>query len=200
MLRRLLAAMVLIALVWAGLSGALASVAATAGTALSDFVTGSLGGASAAPPDDRLGCDDFDPTTAKAVRKDRLTAQPTLLGCDWFVTDAQGRRNVALHLQEFVGASESENPTLELTRESGVPKVSVTSAGGAETTILWVAAGVPVSRAESAPVATRSMTVQVSHELLGLSAKQGRQVAVAVATSVSRHHEPVPDPTPASRG
>jgi hypothetical protein len=180
---------------WWGLThGVVGALWDTVGRPASEtFVNGVAG-----VPSDPLSCADFDPGAARALRGVELTAVASPSGCEWYVVDKNGKKASALRLQEFTGATEKLSPTLERSRESRKPEVHDSYALVGETTVLSVAAGVPISRTQNVPLATRSMTVQVSHELLGLSRKQGRQLATTVARTASNHHDLVPTTTATS--
>ena len=184
-------------LIWALADGALTALTTAAGEAVAGAAQhaaggGVAGGAAPRSTPDHLSCDDFDPTTSHVLKASTLTATSTSVGCSWSVAGAETGTAPAIRLLERVGADEKLNPMLERSRESGIPEVHEGYSFGGKTTVYWVAAGVPVSGSKSAPEATRSMTVQVGHKQLGLSEKQARALASAIAKSASGKHAPIP--------
>jgi hypothetical protein len=165
----------------------------------SGVATRSVTGVAAPTPiqtPDRLSCIDFDPKSAKALRSAELTPRPAALRCDWYVVDTRGRPSLAIRLQELTGSIEATNPMLNRSAASGGPAVVVTPTLSGEATMLWVRAGIPLTTAKGARAATRSMHVQVSHALLGLSRKEGQRLAASIAVTASSHHQPLPQPGP----
>ena len=172
---------------WAMTHGVVDAVTQMAGRALSERILESVGGGGP----DGLSCEDFDPGAAKVLRGVELTGVPLSTGCEWQVVSNAGEKLPALRLREVKGAMEQ----LERSREAGVPDIHTSPSLTGETTVFSVASGVRLSSSTRAPEATRSMTVQVSHEALGLTARQGRRLAADIARAASRRHDPVPAQT-----
>jgi hypothetical protein len=200
-LRPLIGLALIAALWWVLSSGLFASLARIAGAAVSEFFTRGIGVASPAATPDRLGCEDVDTARSRILRKAELVAASRPWGCEWLLVDSNGKQVTVMRLQELIGATEQLNPMLERSRTSGHPERYDSASLSGPMTTLWVAAGVPLSTAHDANASTRSLTVQVAYEQLGLTATQGRQLAAALARSASAHHEPLAtrSPTPTSR-
>ncbi|GAA4403005.1 hypothetical protein GCM10023168_14130 [Fodinibacter luteus] len=163
----------------------------------SDMVTRTVTDAMAPTPTPaRLSCADVDPRAVKALRAEELAATPGPLGCDWHTTDDEGRRMLALRLHELRGPVEALHPMLEGSADAGGPEVHTGYSRGGEATFLWVRAGIPISSTKGSATATRSIHVQVSHDLLGLSPKEGARVAASLAEAASGAAERLTEPAP----
>ena len=196
---RPLAGMLMLAALWWGLSHGLVRWFTDAASVV--ITRAVLSATAPTQTPDRLSCTDFDPSSVKALAAAELTATPASSGCDWYTADAKGRRALAIRVQEITGTMERLDPMLKRSDAAGRAEVAVTHTLSGEVTGLWVRAGIPVSSAKRAPAATRSMHVEVSHALLGLSRKQGHRLASSIAVTVSSHHQPIPQshPTPPPR-
>lgn len=193
---RLLVAAGLVAAMWWGVTqGLLTALSQAAGDAVAGAVRNSVEGGTLVSPPDRLSCDDVDPTTIAALDTAHVAPRPSLSGCHWVVPDGKGAEVRAVSLLEIVGASEKLNPMLERSRAAAAPQVVDSFSPQGKVTVVWVAAGVPVSSARKAPDATRSMSITVSRELLGLSDKEARRLAMSIAEAASVRHAPM-TPTP----
>ena len=201
--RRFVALLGMAALWWVVANGAIEAVSRTASglmsRAASGVVTGTLPGAvtqtptlaPAAPP--RLSCADVDASAIKALRAAELTSVSGAIGCDWFTTDGKGRRMLALRLHELRGPAEALHPMLDRSEDSGGSEVATGYSRSGEATFLWVRAGIPIASTKDAAAATRSIHVQVSHDLLDLSPKAGARLATSLAQTASSAHERLPD-------
>ena len=192
---RPLVALLVFAGLWWGLSHGLIQWFAEAGAGVTRSVLG-VKAPTPIPTPDRLSCTDFDPKSVKSLRTTSLTATPASTGCDWYTTDAKGRRMLALRIRELTGTMERLDPMLKRSDAAGRSEVAVVHTLSGEATALWVRAGVLLSAAKDAPAATRSIHVQVSHALLGLSRKDGQRLATSIAVTASSHHQSLPQPRP----
>ena len=186
-----------LAVLWSLQNGLFTMATEWAGKVVAERLTTSIQGAGTSvagvgETPDRLSCDDVDVTSFTALRGVDLVARPEQLGCTWLTTDEAGHPVVVLRLAELTGAVEATAPTTVTSRETGRAVVRPTPPAGSQVTVLRVAAGAALSSAKNAPDATRSMSVTVDGAKLGLTAKQARRVATAIATAASSRHEPLP--------
>jgi hypothetical protein len=188
--RRLFALVLVGALWWSTSTGAIV----TASTAFSSWfaarVLASVGASSAPTGDAALGCDAFDPTSARDFRKFALVAHNTGNGCEWRATTKAG--SVGLLRIEDRSLLNPMAPRFIESRKAGAAVVSSGTTADGRITVLNASEGTAIKRGKTTVPATRDLEVWVAHEALGLSAKQGQQLAVGVAQAVSR---PLPTAT-----
>jgi nitrogen fixation-related uncharacterized protein len=189
-LRSLLALVGVAFLWWAASTGAFSGMGAAASRVMTDPVMDAVGSPPSAAPD-RLSCADVDLASAGLSPSVKVVASPRSLGCAWTMQAKGGSTIAVLRLGELIGASESLDPMLKRSDTLGAPEIRQAYALGGQATYLWVRAGVPLSTSKGAPLASRSMHVRVAHEALGLTPKQGKKLAVRIATQASQRH-PLP--------
>lgn len=187
-LRRPLVTLVALALMWWAITqGALESAVNGAFGVVTNAITDAVALPPSAAPD-RLSCTDVDLASTGLDAAAKAVSTPKPLGCDWHVPAEDGSVVLVLRLRELTGPSEAVNPMLARSDDLVSPEVVTQDALGGEATYLWVRAGIPLAAAKDAPVASRSMHVFVAHEFLGLTPKEGRQLAARITDSVSARH------------
>ena len=189
-LRSLLALVGVAFLWWAASTGAFSGMGAAASRVMTDPVMDAVGSPPSAAPD-RLSCADVDLASAGLSPSVKVVASPRSLGCAWTMQAKGGSTVAVLRLGELIGATESLDPMLKRSDTLGAPEIRQAYALGGQATYLWVRAGVPLSTSKGAPLASRSTHVLVAHEALGLTPRQGKKLAVRIATQASERH-PLP--------
>ncbi|MBT9254876.1 NERD domain-containing protein [Phycicoccus sp. KQZ13P-1] len=171
---------------WAAANGALASVVSAVSSRLAATAP-----SAATTPVDRLACSDVDLKDLPLDGGPRLTPKARSMGCEWSMK-TEGRDVMVMRMIEHTGATERSHPMFVRARKSGRAEVVDTVGEVGRTVGVWAVAGTRVGPGQKSAVTTRSMSVQVSYEAMGLSLKQGTSLARAVAARASAQHEPVP--------
>lgn len=171
---------------WTAANGALGSVVSAVSSRLAAAAP-----SAATTPVDRLACSDVALKDIPLKEGLRLTPRARGMGCEWSMKD-KGRDVVVMQMIEHTGATERTHPMFVAAREAGRAEVVNTFGAGRRVVGLWAVAGTRVGPGQTSPVATRSVSVQVSYEAMGLSLKQGTSLARAVAARASAQHDPVP--------
>lgn len=171
---------------WTAANGALASVISAVSSRLAATAP-----SAATTPVDRLACSDVALKDLPLEEGLRLTPRARGMGCEWSMK-TEGRDVVVMQIVEHTGVTERTHPMFVAARDAGRAEVVDTFGAGRRVVGLWAVAGAKVGPGQRSPVATRSMSVQVSYEAMGLSLKQGTSLARAVAARASAQHEPVP--------
>lgn len=184
--RALIGLVLCVLLWWTAANGALGSVLAAVSSRL-------VAAGSPAPTTlvDRLACSDVDLKDLPLDEGPRLTPKARGMGCEWSM-EIEGRDVVVMRMIEHTGATEQVHPMFVAARDAGRAEVVDTFGAGRRVVGLWAVAGTRVGPGQKSAVATRSMSVQVSYEAMGLSLKQGTSLARAVAARASAQHDPVP--------
>ena len=171
------------ALMWALQAGVVTDLGAALSSALAGRVSQAAGGVVAAEPlDTALSCADFDPSSVKQLRKLHLTAQEASHTCSYQATVSK-RAKAVLIIKESHTYYPMTKP-LAASKKAHGPVVSVSDSLSGKLTLLHVAKGETLKDGKTAAPAGRDLEVLVAHEALGLTAKQGRQLAIRIAMGV----------------
>ena len=171
------------ALMWALQAGVVTDLGAAVGSALAGQVSQAAGGVvSAEPLDTALSCADFDPSIGEAAPE----APPVGPGgfTHLLVPDQVSKRAQAVLIIKESHTYYPMTKPLAASKKAHGPVVSVSDSPAGKLTLLHVAKGVTLKDGKTAAPAGRDLEVLVAHEALGLTAKQGRQLAIRVALGV----------------
>ena len=138
---------------------------------------------SAEPLDTALSCADFDPGSVKQLRKLHLTAQEASHTCSYQATVSKRPQAVLIIIRESHTYYPMTKP-LAASKKAHGPIVSVSDSPAGKLTLLHVAKGETLKDGKTAAPAGRDLEVLVAHEALGLTAKEGRQLAIRIALGV----------------
>ena len=141
-----------------------------------------------------MSCADFERRSLKQLRPFQLMATEGPHACLYRATVSE-RRTTVLSIKE-------SHPTYPMTaqlaksRKEGVPIISSSDSSSGKATLLYVSKGVTLKYGKTTTPASRDLEVLLAHESLGLTAKQGRQLAIRVAMGVQGPRQP-PSPSTA---
>jgi hypothetical protein len=129
----------------------------------------------------RLSCDAFDPRDHAQLAKLTLKASETVTGCDWTVPAKPGKSAIrVVRMAEDISPS-GLDPMFKRSANNKAPVMTRGWDRDGWYTAVWVAKGTRLASGTKTVTTTRNVRVIVAHEFLGLSAKQGRTLALAIA-------------------
>jgi len=182
-------------LMWSLQTGAVWKAAAGVGSALAGRVAESDSGRAGGPEAEGLACADFNPRTVKQLRQLDLTGQGSPYTCRYRATVA-GNAQTVLSITE-AHAYYPMTTQLAKSMKARGPVITTSSGPSGKVTLLQVAEGVTLKLGKTTVPASRDVEVYLAHEALGLTAKQGRQLATQIAMKILPSQ---PDPSNTAAG
>ena len=183
------------ALLWALQAGFVTDVAGAVSSALAGRISDVVAtGEQGEPLDTSLSCAGFEPRALKQLRPFQLTPTEGSHACVYRAMVSE-RRTTMLSIKESHPAYPMTTQ-LAKSREEEEPIIASSDSLSGKATLLYVSKGVTLKYGKTTAPASRDLEVLLAHEALGLTAKQGKQLAIGVALGVQGPPQP-PGPSTA---
>lgn len=171
-------------------TGAFAAATSAVGSFFAAYVSSTVlskglgGGEPSSAALDTSSCESVDLSAHKVIAAADLSATPTLQGCRWS-TPARSGASPAVVLVVEDRVVDVTLPAFLRSAKDKVPVATTDVALSGWMTRTVVAKGASVTSGKKKVPALRPVSVDVAHEALGLTEKQGRALGLAIAGTVS---------------